>query len=196
MAGWAFLQRVTWSVAWVLAMSVGMASAWAKPVSKPAQSSPTTVLRDEADELVQLLHAASLSEQPTRMLSLYARKAAEDATKANPNLTDRQKAQLAALPAQIGELVKKNLKWDTLLDAYAKIYRKVYTSAEIKAQLNFYRSKEGAAILQKQATLTNQIITQTSAALKPVYVALQKLVDDQIKTILAPVSPAASAASN
>lgn len=180
---------------WVLASVAPMAGAWANPAAAPTKNSASVAKPDVADELVRLVHAHSLSEQPTRMLRLYATKAVDDAAKANPTLTDKQKAMLVALPAQIGELAQKKLKWDALLDAYAKIYRKVYTPAEIQAQLNFYRSKEGAAILQKQGQLANQIVAQTSASLKPVYAALQKLIDDQIKTIVSPVSPAASAAS-
>lgn len=189
-------QPAIWVAVWALASVAPMAGAWASPAAAPTKNSASAAKPDAADELVRLVHAHTLSEQPTRMLSLYATKAAGDAAKANPTLTDKQKAMLAALPAQIGDLMKKQLKWDALLDAYAKIYRKVYSPAEINAQLNFYRSKEGAAILQKQGQLTNQIVAQTSSSLKPVYAALQKLIDDQIKTIVSPVSPAASAASS
>jgi hypothetical protein len=144
---------------------------------------------DAADELVQLLHADNLAEGPKRMLSLYAKKMADQALKDNPNLTAAQKDNLAKLPVKVGDVVQQNLKWDLLLAAFAQIYRKIYTPEEIQAYLLFYKSKEGQSILSKTGRLSNQLALQETVSLRPVYAKLQKVINEQVKTIVSSRPP-------
>jgi hypothetical protein len=161
-----------------------------------AAASQAGVKRDAADELVQLLHADNLADGPKRMLSLYAKKMADQALKDNPNLTAAQKDNLAKLPVKVGDVVQQNLKWDRLLAAFAQIYRKIYTTEEIQAYLLFYKSKEGQSILSKTARLSNQLALEETVSLRPVYAKLQKVINEQVKTIVSTRPPPNSTASS
>lgn len=170
----------------------GLSHAWAAPASTTASASTTPLKGDAADQLVEMVHAPTLAQQPVALLSRYAKQKADAALKAQPDLSTVQQQQLAQLPDRVRQVVERNLKWGALLQAYASTYRRIYTPEEIQAQLRFYRSKEGQSVLKKQEQLSNQLIVQTSVSLKPVYAALQKTIDEQVATIVAPASAASA----
>lgn len=182
--------RAAWLLTVCLLGHAGVA--WSAPNSNSALASQTATQKDAASQLVALIHAPTLAQQPTELLTRYAQQQADKALQSQPDLSPRQQEQLAKLPERVHDVMVRNLKWGALLDAFAATYRRVYSPEEIQAQLRFYRSKEGQAVLSKQARLNNQLIAQTSASLKPVYAALQKTIDEQVKTITAPATAAST----
>ena len=182
--------RAWWLTAGLLLGCIGQA--WSAPATGGVTASTTPATSDAADQLVALVHGPTLAQQPTELVSRYAQQKADNALKSHPELSPRQQQQLAKLPERVRDTVARNLKWGALLNAYAAIYRRVYTPEEIQAQLRFYRSKEGQAVLSKQMQLNNQLIVQTNASLKPAYAALQKTIDEQVQTIVAPATAASA----
>lgn len=139
---------------------------------------------DAAHQLVQLLHADAVSQQSVRQMRAYASAAIEREVTAHPELSPQQVAVMRRYPEQVATLVKSELKWDSLFEAYDGIYRQHYTPAELQALLRFYQSPEGASIKAKQVALSMDLLKQSSQTLGKAHKTLQTAIDAQVVNLV------------
>ncbi|WP_173911564.1 DUF2059 domain-containing protein [Acinetobacter sp. Marseille-Q1618] len=60
------------------------------------------------------------------------------------------------LADQLFEQSKKSISWDKMQPIYQKIYKDVYSAEEVQAQIDFYSSKVGQAILEKSPIVAQE----------------------------------------
>ncbi|AWL30032.1 DUF2059 domain-containing protein [Acinetobacter defluvii] len=60
------------------------------------------------------------------------------------------------LADQLFEQSKKSISWDKMQPIYQKIYKDVYSGEEVQAQIDFYSSKVGQAILEKSPIVAQE----------------------------------------
>jgi len=148
-------------------------------------SFPLCLHADEAskhaklDELFSMMHMDAMMQQ--MMDAMQQQMTTSMQQMAGKDMTPEAQAQAADMQKQVFALIESNLSWKSMEPAYADIYDKNFTEAQIDDILAFYKSPTGAVMLQKMpelATAGMQIAQERMQTLQP---QLKALVDNYVK---------------
>jgi hypothetical protein len=82
-------------------------------------------------------------------------------------LTDAQKRVLDDMLAQFDTALREEMSWDKVRPMFVEIYRDTFTQEEVDGLLAFYRSKLGAALIDKMPLVMQKSSAATQARLLP-----------------------------
>ena len=97
---------------------------------------------------------------------------------AGQQLTPEQEQIMSETQTKMANLLKDDMRWESLSPLFIEVYRKTFTEKEVAGMLAFYRSKAGQAVVAKmpQVTLgTTQAIQGRMTTLMP---KLQKIANE------------------
>jgi hypothetical protein len=94
-------------------------------------------------------------------------------------LNAKQQQLVAAFPAKIMTLVRKDYGWDTYKPKIVKIYSDVFSQEEIDGLLAFYASPAGQANINKMPQVMQQTIQLTQSMAQTILPKMQVLVEQQ-----------------
>ena len=77
---------------------------------------------------------------------------------AGKELTAEQKTEVDRIQARTNEIVRKSLAWEEMRPLYVDVYRKTFTSEEVKAIAKFYESPAGKNLLDKTPALMQNLM--------------------------------------
>jgi len=120
----------------------------------------TTVHADDASHRAAIQEMLALSNVDKIMEPMFAQ--VENIMEQqfySMNVSEDQKPILKKYTQKIIDLMKAELSWDKLQNDFVEIYAKVYTEAEIKEIVAFYKSPTGRKVLDKMPQLMQESIT-------------------------------------
>lgn len=104
---------------------------------------------DESIEaLLQLTRSESMVDNINASMEQMMRAAMAETTR-RENLSPAQQQVLDQFPARFAAVIREESNWASMKPELFAIYREVYTQEEIDAQLAFYRSPGGQAMIDK-----------------------------------------------
>ena len=108
---------------------------------------------------------------------------------AGKDLTAEQKAEVERIQSRTNEIVRKSLAWEEMRPLYVDVYRKTFTSEEVKSIAKFYESPAGKNLLDKTPALMQNLMLAIQQKIVPMLEELQT----ELKTVAeeeAKVAPA------
>ena len=108
---------------------------------------------------------------------------------AGKDLTAEQKAEVERIQARTNEIVRKSLAWEQMRPLYVDVYRKTFTSEEVKAIAKFYESPAGKNLLDKTPALMQNLMLAIQQKIVPMLDELQA----ELKTVAEEEAKAAPA---
>ena len=108
---------------------------------------------------------------------------------AGKDLTAEQKAEVERIQSRTNEIVRKSLAWEEMRPLYVDVYRKTFTSEEVKAIAKFYESPAGKNLLDKTPALMQNLMLAIQQKIVPMLDELQtelKTVAEEAKAAPAP----------
>ncbi|MET0807743.1 MAG: DUF2059 domain-containing protein [Pseudoxanthomonas sp.] len=111
---------------------------------------------------------------------------------AGKQLTAEQKADVDRIQARTTEIVRKTLSWQEMHPLYIDVYKKTFTSQEVKAIAKFYESPAGRSLLDKTPALMQNLMAAIQQKVVPMMEELQAEMKESTKPLPAPeVTPPA-----
>ena len=98
---------------------------------------------------------------------------------AGKDLTAEQKAEVERIQSRTNEIVRKSLAWEEMHPLYMDVYRKTFTSEEVKAIAKFYESPAGKNLLDKTPALMQNLMLAIQQKVVPMLEELQA----ELKTV-------------
>ena len=108
---------------------------------------------------------------------------------AGKDLTAEQKAEVERIQSRTNEIVRKSLAWEEMRPLYVDVYRKTFTSEEVKAIAKFYESPAGKNLLDKTPALMQNLMLAIQQKIVPMLEELQT----ELKTVAEEEAKAAPA---
>ena len=108
---------------------------------------------------------------------------------AGKDLTAEQKAEVERIQSRTNEIVRKSLAWEEMRPLYVDVYRKTFTSEEVKAIAKFYESPAGKNLLDKTPALMQNLMLAIQQKIVPMLEELQA----ELKTVAEEEAKAAPA---
>ena len=108
---------------------------------------------------------------------------------AGKDLTAEQKAEVERIQSRTNEIVRKSLAWEEMRPLYVDVYRKTFTSEEVKAIAKFYESPAGKNLLDKTPALMQNLMLAIQQKIVPMLDELQA----ELKTVAEEEAKAAPA---
>ena len=108
---------------------------------------------------------------------------------AGKDLTAEQKAEVERIQSRTNEIVRKSLAWEEMRPLYVDVYRKTFTSEEVKAIAKFYESTAGKNLLDKTPALMQNLMLAIQQKIVPMLDELQT----ELKTVAEEEAKAAPA---
>ena len=108
---------------------------------------------------------------------------------AGKDLTAEQKAEVERIQSRTNEIVRKSLAWEEMRPLYVDVYRKTFTSEEVKAIAKFYESPAGKNLLDKTPALMQNLMLAIQQKIVPMLNELQA----ELKTVAEEEAKAAPA---
>ena len=111
---------------------------------------------------------------------------------AGKQLTAEQKADVDRIQARTTEIVRKTLSWQEMRPLYIDVYKKTFTSQDVKAIAKFYESPAGRSLLDKTPALMQNLMAAIQQKVVPMMEELQVELKESTKAMPAPeVTPPA-----
>ncbi|NDK39730.1 DUF2059 domain-containing protein [Pseudoxanthomonas gei] len=111
---------------------------------------------------------------------------------AGKQLTAEQKADVDRIQARTTEIVRKTLSWQEMRPLYIDVYKKTFTSQDVKAIAKFYESPAGRSLLDKTPALMQNLMAAIQQKVVPMMEELQTELKESTKPLPAPeVTPPA-----
>lgn len=106
-------------------------------------------------------------------------------------LSAEQKAEIDRIQARTSEIVRKALAWEEMRPVYVDVYKKTFTSEEVKAIAKFYESPAGNNLLDKTPALMQNLMAAVQQKMVPMLEELQTelkavAAEEQTKTAAPP----------
>ena len=108
---------------------------------------------------------------------------------AGKDLTAEQKAEVERIQSRTNEIVRKSLAWEEMRPLYVDVYRRTFTSEEVKAIAKFYESPAGKNLLDKTPALMQNLMLAIQQKIVPMLEELQA----ELKTVAEEEAKAAPA---
>ena len=109
---------------------------------------------------------------------------------AGKDLTAEQKAEVERIQSRTNEIVRKSLAWEEMRPLYVDVYRKTFTSEEVKAIAKFYESPAGKNLLDKTPALMQNLMLAIQQKIVPMLDELQAelktVAEEEAKAVPAP----------
>lgn len=96
------------------------------------------------------------------------------------NLPEEARPAIDEMQNRMMEIMAKALSWDKLKPTFVKIYAETLTEREIDASLNFYRTPEGQALLEKMPAIMQKSMMATQQMTAEVMPEIQKMVQETV----------------
>ncbi|MEP6908219.1 MAG: DUF2059 domain-containing protein [Pseudoxanthomonas sp.] len=111
---------------------------------------------------------------------------------AGKDLTAEQKTEVDRIQARTSEIVRKTLAWDQMRPLYVDVYKKTFTSEDVKSISKFYESPAGRNLLDKTPALMQNLMVAIQQKVIPMIEELQTELKESTKPMPAPeVTPPA-----
>jgi hypothetical protein len=111
---------------------------------------------------------------------------------AGKDLTSEQKADVERIQARTNEIVRKTLAWDQMRPLYVEVYKKTFTSEDVKSISKFYESPAGKNLLDKTPALMQNLMGAIQQKIIPMIEELQTELKESTREMPAPeVTPPA-----
>ncbi len=98
---------------------------------------------------------------------------------AGKELSAEQRAEVQRIQSRTNEIVRKSLAWEEMHPLYMDVYRKTFTSEEVKAIAKFYESPAGKNLLDKTPALMQNLMLAIQQKVVPMLEELQA----ELKTV-------------
>ena len=98
---------------------------------------------------------------------------------AGKELSAEQQAEVQRIQSRTNEIVRKSLAWEEMHPLYMDVYRKTFTSEEVKAIAKFYESPAGKNLLDKTPALMQNLMLAIQQKVVPMLEELQA----ELKTV-------------
>ena len=108
---------------------------------------------------------------------------------AGKELSAEQRAEVQRIQSRTNEIVRKSLAWEEMHPLYMDVYRKTFTSEEVKAIAKFYESPAGKNLLDKTPALMQNLMLAIQQKIVPMLDELQA----ELKTVAEEEAKAAPA---
>ena len=105
---------------------------------------------------------------------------------AGKQLTAEQKAEVDRIQARTTEIVRKTLSWEEMRPLYLDVYKKTFTSQDVKAITKFYESQAGRSLLDKTPALMQNLMGAIQQKIIPMMEELQIELKESTKPMPAP----------
>lgn len=125
-----------------LLLSVGAACLLA---CAPAFAAPPS--QAQVDELMEAMDARKMIDQMLPALMQQSQQMALQAMPAEGSAEDR--AKLERMMEGQHRAMAQAMNWDRLQPMFSRVYAQVFTTAEVQAMIDFYRSPEGSSAMAK-----------------------------------------------
>jgi hypothetical protein len=133
-------------------------------------------LHAKAQQAVLALHIDRMVKQASDRFSKQYSDTAEHIVGNNP--TPEQSAKLADFEKATSNTFDTQMSWDSVGPAFADLYAKNFTEAELDGVIVFYKSPAGIAFLDKTAALNTQTIQLLQSKLAALQPQLKQSLDD------------------
>ena len=134
--------------------------------SLPARADDAPARKTSADELLQVMHTQQMMERAADRISQTAdRLMGLMHTSATPA---EEAAFRESLRQQAGQMLKKELSWESIEPILAQSYADDFTEPELKQLIDFYKSPVGQKLLDKQPDLTTKLTMTTQDKVRAV----------------------------
>ena len=108
---------------------------------------------------------------------------------AGKELSAEQRAEVQRIQSRTNEIVRKSLAWEEMHPLYMDVYRKTFTSEEVKAIAKFYESPAGKNLMDKTPALMQNLMLAIQQKVVPMLEELQA----ELKTVAEQEAKAAPA---
>lgn len=97
------------------------------------------------------------------------------------NVQEADKPKLEAYSKRFDAILKEDMAWDKVKGQYLDLYTKVFTEAETKGLVDFYKSELGKKVTAKMPELMQQSMTVARTYMQTVVPKLEDLTEEMRK---------------
>ena len=142
----------------------------------------------DIERLLKASRAESMLNAILPQMETLQRQQFEQLTAGKP-LSAEQKAEVDRIQSRTNEIVRTSLAWEQMRPLYIEVYKKTFTSDEVKAMAKFYESPAGKSLLEKTPILMQNLMLAIQQKMIPMLEALQA----ELKTVAEEEAKAAPA---
>ena len=142
----------------------------------------------DIERLLKASRAESMLNAILPQMEALQRQQFDQLTAGKP-LSAEQKAEVDRIQSRTNEIVRTSLAWEEMRPLYVDVYKKTFTSEEVKAMAKFYESPAGKSLLEKTPALMQNLMLAIQQKMIPMLEALQA----ELKTVAEEAAKAAPA---
>jgi hypothetical protein len=142
----------------------------------------------DIERLLKASRAESMLNAILPQMEAMQRQQFEQLTAGKP-LSAEQKADVDRIQSRTNAIVRESLAWEQMRPVYIDVYKKTFTSEEVKAMAKFYESPAGKSLLDKTPLLMQNLMQAIQQKMIPMLEALQT----ELKTVAEEEAKAAPA---
>ena len=142
----------------------------------------------DIERLLKVSRAESMLNAILPQMEALQRQQFDQLTAGKP-LSAEQKAEVDRIQSRTNEIVRASLAWEEMRPLYVDVYKKTFTSEEVKAMAKFYESPAGKSLLDKTPLLMQNLMLAIQQKMIPMLEALQA----ELKTVAEEEAKAAPA---
>lgn len=142
----------------------------------------------DIERLLKASRAESMLNAILPQMEALQRQQFDQLTAGKP-LSVEQKAEVDRIQSRTNEIVRTSLAWEEMRPLYVDVYKKTFTSEEVKAMAKFYESPAGKSLLEKTPALMQNLMLAIQQKMIPMLEALQA----ELKTVAEEEAKAAPA---
>lgn len=128
-------------------------------------------------ELLRLTRAESMMDSVNASMEQMMRSAMGNAVKGE-KLSPSQQKVLDQLPARFAALLREESNWATMQPDMVAIYRDSFSQDEIDAQVAFYRSPGGQAVIAKMPVVMQKSMEMSERQMQRLMPKMQTLIKE------------------
>ena len=132
----------------------------------------------DIERLLKASRAESMLNAILPQMEALQRQQFDQLTAGKP-LSAEQKAEVDRIQSRTNEIVRTSLAWEEMRPLYVDVYKKTFTSEEVKAMAKFYESPAGKSLLEKTPALMQNLMLAIQQKMIPMLEALQA----ELKTV-------------
>ena len=132
----------------------------------------------DIERLLKASRAESMLNAILPQMEALQRQQFDQLTAGKP-LSVEQKAEVDRIQSRTNEIVRASLAWEQMRPLYIEVYKKTFTSEEVKAMAKFYESPAGKSLLEKTPVLMQNLMLAIQQKMIPMLEALQA----ELKTV-------------
>ncbi len=135
-------------------------------------------LRPDIEELMTVMRLQKMAEAPLEQIRKMS-SSFVDQSKLSPEAIEKNRK----IQEKTFAFIQEEMGWQKMKSAYAKIYAELFSPAEVKALLVFYKSPAGQAFLDKQPILMQKSMEMSQKKMLEVMPKLQEIIKQEMATI-------------